>query len=60
MRRCSASYVQCLVNRMTRPEEAAISRSAAAAYVASFLARAAFCPDGLVVHVRCKEHVLMV
>ncbi|CAL8468014.1 g7552 [Coccomyxa elongata] len=42
---CSASLVQLLLGQLTSPNTAPITRSAAAAYVASFLARAAMVPE---------------
>lgn len=44
---CSASFLQLLLQRLTNPNVAPITRSAAAAYLASFLARASFIPEPL-------------
>ena len=44
---CSASFLQLLLRRLTDPNVALITRSAAAAYLASFLARASFIPEPL-------------
>ena len=44
---CSASFLQLLLQRLTDPNVAPITRSAAAAYLASFLARASFIPEPL-------------
>lgn len=44
---CSASFLQLLLQRLTSPNVAPITRSAAAAYLASFLARASFIPEPL-------------
>lgn len=44
---CSASLLALLLRRLTDPNVAPITRSAAAAYLASFLARAAFVPEAL-------------
>ena len=44
---CSASFLELLLQRLTNPNVAPITRSAAAAYLASFLARANFIPEPL-------------
>lgn len=46
--RCRA-FLRLLINRMVDRQQPPIARSACAAYAASFLARAAFCPEHLVV-----------
>ena len=43
----SSSFLQLLLHRLTKPNVAPITRSAAAAYLASFLARASFVPEPL-------------
>lgn len=47
--RCAESLVQLLLARLRDGRQPPITRSACAAYLASFLARAAFCPPVLVV-----------
>ena len=46
---CSVSLVQLLLGQLTSPNMAPITRSAAAAYVASFLARAALVPENVLI-----------
>lgn len=46
---CSRSLLALLLARVTSPTVAPITRSAAAAYLASFLARASFVPDAVLV-----------
>lgn len=46
---CSASLLQLLLRQLTSPNEPPITRSAAAAYVASFLARAAYVPEPILI-----------
>ena len=46
---CSSAFITLLLARLTSPGVAPITRAAAAAYVASFLARAAYVPDELLV-----------
>ena len=46
---CSLSLVQLLLGQLTSPNVAPITRSAAAAYMASFLARAALVPENVLI-----------
>ncbi|KAK9901703.1 hypothetical protein WJX75_009400 [Coccomyxa subellipsoidea] len=46
---CSVSLVQLLLGQLTSPNVAPITRSAAAAYMASFLARAALVPENVLI-----------
>lgn len=61
---CSVSLVQLLLGQLTSPNVAPITRSAAAAYMASFLARAALVPEHILIEslqVRCpclQNHLL--
>ena len=47
---CSASFLELLLQRLANPNVAPITRSAAAAYLASFLARANFIPEPLLLN----------
>ena len=47
--RCSAAFADLLLGYLADGRVAPIARSAAAAYLASFLARAAFVPDGVLI-----------
>jgi RNA polymerase I-specific transcription initiation factor RRN3 len=47
--RCSAAFADLLLGHVADARGAPIARSAAAAYLASFLARAAFVPDGVLI-----------
>ncbi len=56
---CSGALLALLLARLASPNAAPITRAAAAAYTASFLARASFVPDALLVQslqVRCHLH----
>ncbi|KAL4436668.1 hypothetical protein ABPG75_003807 [Micractinium tetrahymenae] len=46
---CCRAFLHLLISRLTDRQQPPITRSACAAYAASFLARAAFCPEPLVV-----------
>lgn len=46
---CCRAFLHLLIARLTDKQQPPIARSACAAYAASFLARAAFCPEALVV-----------
>ncbi len=48
-RHCAASLVALLLARLRDPRQPPVTRSACAAYLASFLARAGFLPESLVV-----------
>jgi RNA polymerase I-specific transcription initiation factor RRN3 len=50
-RRCCAGFVKVLLARLRDARQAPITRAAAAAYLASFLARCALAPEALVVEV---------
>lgn len=47
--RCSAAFADLLLGYLADGRVAPIARSAAAAYLASFLARAAFVPDAVLI-----------
>ena len=59
---CSASLLQLLLQRLTNPNVAPITRSAAAAYLASFLARASFIPEPLLLQTlqACPCHTMRI
>lgn len=46
---CCRALLHLLLSRLTDKRQPPVARSACAAYAASFLARAAFCPEALVV-----------
>lgn len=48
---CCPTYLKSLLTRLLRTSEGQLSRSACAAYIASFLARSSFISDRLVVQV---------
>lgn len=54
---CSRSLLALLLARVTNPAAAPITRSAAAAYLASFLARASFVPDAVLVDALQVPHL---